>query len=86
MGVVFRQSVKTTAITFAGAALGAIIVLVASNMMPKQELGFSRNLTSQTVVANVGIQALAVPIFTEAHRLISLQSDPAISNRENSAG
>ena len=52
MGVVFRQSIKTTAITFAGAALGAIIVLVGSNMMPKQELGFSLNLTSQTVVAS----------------------------------
>ena len=69
MGVVFRQSIKTTAITFAGAALGAIIVLVASNMMPKQELGFSRNLTSQTVVASFFmLMGVSSTLFLYFHR------------------
>lgn len=69
MGVVFRQSIKTTAITFFGAALGAVIVLVASNMMPKQELGFSRNLTNQTVVASFFmLMGMANTLFLYFHR------------------
>jgi hypothetical protein len=52
MGVVFRQSIKTTAITFFGAILGAVVMLVSTIMIPKQELGFRGNLVNQTVVAS----------------------------------
>lgn len=69
MGVVFRQSIKTTAFTFLGAALGAVIVLVGSNVMPKQELGFSRNLTNQTVVASFFmLMGMANTLFLYFHR------------------
>lgn len=69
MGVVFRQSINTTAITFFGAALGAAVVLVASNLMPKQELGFSRNLTNQTVVASFFmLMGMANTLFLYFHR------------------
>jgi O-antigen/teichoic acid export membrane protein len=52
MGVVFRQSVKTTIITFTGALLGGIVTLYSSNVMPKQELGFVRILPVQAVIAS----------------------------------
>lgn len=52
MGIVFRQSIKTTVITFFGAVLGAILVLVSTNMIPITEYGFRDNLTNQTVVAS----------------------------------
>lgn len=52
MGIVFRQSIKTTAVTFTGAVLGALVIFVSSALIPKQELGFTRNLTNQTVIAS----------------------------------
>lgn len=69
MGVVFRQSIKTTAITLVGAVLGAVLLLVASQVMPKQELGFSRNLTNQTVVASFFmLVGMANTLFLYFHR------------------
>lgn len=52
MGVVFRQSVKTSIITFTGALLGGIVAIYSSNVMPKQELGFVRLLPIQAVIAS----------------------------------
>lgn len=52
MGIVFRQSVKTTIITFTGALLGGVVTLYSSNVMPKQELGFVRILPVQAVIAS----------------------------------
>jgi len=52
MGIVFRQSVKSTAITFFGALLGAAVMFISTSLIPKQELGFVRNLISQTVIAS----------------------------------
>jgi len=52
MGIVFRQSIKSTAITFFGALLGAAVMFVSTNLIPRQELGFVRNLISQTVIAS----------------------------------
>lgn len=69
MGVVFRQSVKTTAVTFLGAVLGAVLVLVSSSLMPEQELGFSRNLTNQTVVASFFLMmGMSSTLFLFFHR------------------
>jgi O-antigen/teichoic acid export membrane protein len=51
MGIVFRQSIKTTIIIFLGALLGAFILWLSTTYIPKQELGFVRTLTNCTVVA-----------------------------------
>ncbi len=50
MGVVFRQSIKTTIVIFLGAMLGALIIWLQTNYIGKQELGFVRQLTSYAVV------------------------------------
>lgn len=52
MGIVFRQSVKTTIVIGAGAILGALVVFLSSRLLPKQELGFTRNLTTQAVLVS----------------------------------
>jgi O-antigen/teichoic acid export membrane protein len=52
MGIVFRQSVKTTIITFAGALLGALTVYASTKLMSQQAFGYSRNLLSQAVLAS----------------------------------
>ncbi len=69
MGVVFRQSIKSTAITLVGAILGAVMVFASSNLMPIQELGFTRNLTNQVVVASFFILlGMASTLFLYFHR------------------
>lgn len=50
MGIVFRQSVKTSLVIFLGAFLGAIIIWLSTKVIEKQQLGFIRNLTNQGVV------------------------------------
>lgn len=45
MGIVFRQSVKTTIVNFAGAALGALLVLMCTYVLSKPEYGFTKNIT-----------------------------------------
>jgi O-antigen/teichoic acid export membrane protein len=50
MGIVFRQSVKTSIITFAGAFLGALIIGLSVAFIPKQEFGFIGNLTNEAVL------------------------------------
>ena len=50
MGIVFRQSVKTTIVIFVGAFLGALLIFLSTRMVPKQELGFTRNLTYQALL------------------------------------
>lgn len=52
MGVVFRQSVKSSIVIFAGALLGALIIFLQQEYFPKQEFGFIRNFTNQAVVAS----------------------------------
>jgi O-antigen/teichoic acid export membrane protein len=52
MGIVFRQSVKTTIIIFAGAILGALVLFLSTQLIPKQQLGFSRTLTTQALMAS----------------------------------
>jgi len=50
MGIVFRQSVKTTLVAILGAVLGAVIIWMGTKFIPTQrEFGFTRNLTLQAV-------------------------------------
>lgn len=52
MGVVFRQSIKTTIVIFVGALLGALTVYLSTKYIPEQGYGFSRTLLSQAIVAS----------------------------------
>lgn len=49
MGIVFRQSVKTSIVVFLGAILGAIIMWLSTKYIPKQQLGFTNTLTNFAV-------------------------------------
>jgi O-antigen/teichoic acid export membrane protein len=51
MGIVFRQSVKSTIAISIGALLGALTMYLSTHFIPKQEYGFRGNLTNQAVVA-----------------------------------
>jgi O-antigen/teichoic acid export membrane protein len=51
MGIVFRQSVKTTIVVFLGAFLGAILILLTTKfVVDKQQFGFTRNLITQAAL------------------------------------
>ncbi len=50
MGIVFRQSVKSSIAIFTGALLGALTIYLSTLFIPKQEFGFRNNLTAQAVV------------------------------------
>jgi O-antigen/teichoic acid export membrane protein len=50
MGIVFRQSVKASIVTFTGALLGATVVYLSTLFVPVQELGFRGNLITQALV------------------------------------
>jgi O-antigen/teichoic acid export membrane protein len=49
MGIVIRQSVKTSIITLFGALIGAIIVLFSTYLLPIQAYGFIKNITNQAI-------------------------------------
>lgn len=51
MGIVFRQSIKSTISTLSGALLGALIVYLTRHLLSEQQRGFRDNLTNQAVVA-----------------------------------
>jgi len=53
MGIVFRQSVKTTIIAFSGALLGALINYVYTFILTKPQLGYSKDLIYQGAVLQV---------------------------------
>lgn len=52
MGIVFRQSVKSSIVIFVGALLGMLIIYLSTQLIPKAEFGFLRYFTSQAVVAS----------------------------------
>jgi len=52
MGIVFRQSIKTSIVVFGGALLGALVIFLSQQYIPKQELGYTRTLTNQAVIAS----------------------------------
>lgn len=50
MGIVFRQAIKTTGVTFGGAVLGALINYIYTIVFPQNLVGVSRNLLNQGAV------------------------------------
>lgn len=50
MGIVFRQSVKSTIVTFAGALLGALLTYAGTRLFTMQELGIIRILITISAV------------------------------------
>jgi O-antigen/teichoic acid export membrane protein len=52
MGIVFRQSVKTTIVTSLGAMMGLLVVYLSARFIAKQELGYSRTLLNQAVIGS----------------------------------
>lgn len=52
MGIVFRQSVKSTLVIFFGALIGAATVLLSTRYLTGQELGFNRIILFQAIVAS----------------------------------
>ena len=50
MGIVFRQSIKTTLVTFTGALLGTLIVWLSTKYAARQQFGFIGNLTNNALV------------------------------------
>lgn len=50
MGIVFRQSVKTTLVVFAGALLGALTIYLSTWLISDQGYGFSKNILAYAVV------------------------------------
>jgi O-antigen/teichoic acid export membrane protein len=55
VGIVIRQTVKSTISTITGAVLGASIVFLQAKFIPEQEVGFIRLLTQLSVVVGVFI-------------------------------
>jgi len=69
MGIVFRQSVKTSIVIFTGALLGALVIFLSLKYIPKQELGYTRTLTNQAVIASQFLLAgLNVTLVVYIHK------------------
>jgi len=52
MGIVLRQSVKTTTVTFAGAILGALTIYLSTHYIPNQDYGFSKTILTHALLAS----------------------------------
>jgi len=52
MGVVFRQSVKTSLVVLGGALLGAVWTFVSARYLHKQDFGFIKTLTNNAVIVS----------------------------------
>ena len=52
MGIVFRQSVKTSLVIFFGAFLGAVTIWLSTKVVQQQSFGYIRNLSIQAVAAS----------------------------------
>jgi O-antigen/teichoic acid export membrane protein len=75
MGIVFRQSVKTSIVIFAGAFLGALTIWLSTKYIPKQEFGFIRNLTIQSVLlSNFLLLGTGHVLIVFIHRFIDENS------------
>jgi len=70
MGIVFRQSVKTSIVTFAGALLGAATLYLGARFIPKQELGFIRNTLPEqaALVAQILSFGLNITLIVFVHK------------------
>lgn len=68
MGIVFRQSIKTTIVTFSGALLGALLLYVSSKI-PQQQFGFSQLLLRQAIVGMQFVLAgIQTTLYVFVHR------------------
>lgn len=70
MGIVFRQSVKTTIVTFTGAALGALIVLISPMLMGKAEYGLINNITYLAATTQLFVMlgtSILIAVYTQRY-------------------
>lgn len=70
MGIVFRQSVKTTIVTFTGAGLGALIVLVSPMLMEKAEYGLINNITYLAATVQLFVMmgtSVLIAVYTQRY-------------------
>jgi O-antigen/teichoic acid export membrane protein len=71
MGIVFRQSVKTSLVVFLGAFLGAFILWLSTKYIPKQEYGFMNSLTKWalaiSVLAQLGLTSI-ISVFVHRYK------------------
>jgi O-antigen/teichoic acid export membrane protein len=69
MGIVFRQSVKSTLVIFTGAILGALIIYLTSRFIPVQNLGYLRYITSQSVMySQLMLVGLHITLIVYIHK------------------
>lgn len=69
MGIVFRQSIKTSIVTAFGALLGLLIVYLSAHYIPKQELGYSRTLLYQAVIGSqLVLLGMHTTVYVFIHR------------------
>jgi O-antigen/teichoic acid export membrane protein len=62
MGIVFRQSVKSSIVTFTGAILGALTLYLGPRFIEKQEFGFVRSVLPEQAALAAQILFLGVNI------------------------
>ncbi|NDC42194.1 MAG: hypothetical protein EBZ77_11710, partial [Chitinophagia bacterium] len=69
MGIVYRQALRTSAVTFAGALLGMFVVWYSARYLVRQQLGFSRTITNQAVLlSQLFISGLNYTMVVYIHR------------------
>ena len=70
MGIVFRQSVKTSIVVLGGALLGGLIIWLSTKYIPdQQQFGFTRTLTNQAVtLSQILLFGLSSTLFVFTHR------------------
>jgi O-antigen/teichoic acid export membrane protein len=69
MGIVFRQSAKNAVVVALGAALGALTIWLSTRYTTKQQLGFTRTITTYAITFSViVITGLNSTLTTYIHR------------------
>ncbi len=69
MGIVFRQSIKTTIVNFAGAVLGAIVMFGYSYVLSAREMGFTRSMLAQcSILQYMVLFGTSSAVLTFLHR------------------
>lgn len=76
MGIVLRQSIKTTTVTFAGAILGALTIYLSTKYIPSKGYGFSKTILTHALLAS---QLTMVGMHSTLH--IFLNRYPAVDAR-----
>ncbi len=69
MGIVFRQSIKTSLVIFTGAILGVLTIWLSTKYIARQPLGFTGNLTYNCLLlAQIAILGLNATLAVYIHR------------------